>query len=234
MNGVRANDYDAIAEAYAEKVEANVWNAHYERVNALRLVGEVSGKRVLDAGCGSGAHAIELANRGATVTGVDASAALLAIAARRPGGRMTLVRADLTAPLPFADQAFDVVLSSLVMHYLHDWVPTLTEFRRVLTSRGRLVISTHHPTVSHALGGGDDYLATYALDDEWEVGDQLARFRYWHRPLSAISQALSDSGFVIERMEEPYPDEVVREIDPEEWRKLTTQPAFLFLVARPR
>ena len=231
---MRANDYDAIAEAYAEMIEANVWNAHYERVNALRLLGEVSGKRVLDAGCGPGAHAIALADQGATVTGVDASAALLSIAAGRLGDRVTLVRADLNAPLPLPDQAFDVVLSSLVMHYLHDWVPTLTEFRRVLTSRGRLVISTHHPTVSHALGGGDDYLATYAFDDDWEVGDQLARFRYWHRPLSAISQALSESGFMIERIEEPFPDEVVREIDPEGWRKLTTQPWFLFLVARPR
>ena len=48
------SQYDPIARAYAEQIEANAWNAHYERANALRLVGDVSGRRVLDAGCGPG------------------------------------------------------------------------------------------------------------------------------------------------------------------------------------
>ena len=130
---------------------------------------------------------------------------MLSIAASRLGDRATLVRADLNEPLPFADRSFEVVLASLVLHYLRDWGPTLVEFRRVLASQGRLVISTHHPTLSHAIGHGDDYFAVYEFDDEWEVGNQVARLRYWHRPLGAISQALADSGFMIERIEEPFP-----------------------------
>jgi SAM-dependent methyltransferase len=229
------NDYNAIASVYADKVANDVWNAHYERVNALRLVGDVSGKRLLDAGCGPGAHAADLADRGATVTAIDASSALLEIAATRLGDRATIVRADLNEPLPFVDDSFDVVLASLVLHYLRQWVPTLSEFHRILVPRGRLVISTHHPALSHAIGGGENYFATYEFDDEWDLGgDGVARMRYWHRPLSAISRALAAAGFLIERIEEPFPDDVARDIDPGAWRKLTKQPWFLFLVVTPR
>jgi SAM-dependent methyltransferase len=230
--GDTENLYDAMAEAYAEKVEDNVWNAHYERANSLRLLGDVTGRAVLDAGCGPGAHAAALADRGARVTGIDRSSALLAIAAERLGDRASLARGDLGDPLPFDDRSFDGVLAALVMHYLRDWVPTLTEFHRVLVPEGLLVISTHHPALSHAIGEGDDYFATYEIDDEWEVGGRTTRVRYWHRPLSAISRALSESGFAIERLEEPPPDPVVREIDPEAWDKLTKRPWFLFIVAR--
>jgi 2-polyprenyl-3-methyl-5-hydroxy-6-metoxy-1,4-benzoquinol methylase len=68
------NDYDAIAHAYADKVADNPWNAYYERPAVLRLLGDVAGQRLLDAGCGSGEHARVLADRGAVVTGIDASA----------------------------------------------------------------------------------------------------------------------------------------------------------------
>ena len=227
------SQYDSIARAYAEEIDDNAWNAHYERVNALRLVGDVSGRRVLDAGCGPGAHAAVLVDRGATVTGIDASSELLSIAAARLGDRVALVRGDLSDPLPFEDESFDVVLASLVLHYLRDWEPTLAEFHRVLVPDGRLVISTHHPMLSHAIGGGDDYFAVYEFDDEWEVGGEVVRMHYWHRPLSAISRALGESNFVIERIEEPSPDAIVRELDPDAWQKLTTQPNFLFIVARP-
>jgi ubiquinone/menaquinone biosynthesis C-methylase UbiE len=57
--------------------------------------------------------------------------------------------------------AFDDVTASLVLHYLRDWGPALREFRRVLQPAGRLIISTHHPFMDHALAGGTDYFATY-------------------------------------------------------------------------
>jgi ubiquinone/menaquinone biosynthesis C-methylase UbiE len=174
--------YDAIARGYAENVEGNVWNAHYERTNALRLVGNVSGKRVLDAGCGPGAHAVVLADQGATVTGIDASSELLSIAAARLGDRASLMHGNLADSLPFQNESYDVVLASLVLHYLRDWEPTLAEFHRVLSATRRLVISTHHPMLLHAIGEGDDYFAVYEIDDEWEIGDEVVRMRYWHRP----------------------------------------------------
>ena len=49
-----ANDYDSFAEAYSAVNEVSLLNAYYERPATLALAGDVAGRRVLDAGCGSG------------------------------------------------------------------------------------------------------------------------------------------------------------------------------------
>ncbi|MEE4418837.1 methyltransferase domain-containing protein [Streptomyces sp. DSM 41528] len=67
-------------------------NAHYARPAMLALAGDVAGRRILDAGCGSGPLSAALRDRGAVVTGIDSSAGILALARRRrvlrPGGRL--------------------------------------------------------------------------------------------------------------------------------------------------
>jgi SAM-dependent methyltransferase len=140
----------------------------------LALAGDVAGRRVLDAGCGSGALAAPLRERGALVTGADSSAGMLALARERLGPGVPLHQADLGEPLPFPDAAFDDVTASLVLHYLRDWAPVLREFRRVLQPAGRLIISTHHPFMDHALAGGSDYFATYNITEEWTKGGRSA------------------------------------------------------------
>src|SRR5438105_196562 len=154
-------DYDEFATAYNHENERNAYNALYERPAALALAGPVAGLRVLDAGCGGGAHAAALIAGGAKVTGIDKSQALLALARERLGPEVSLIRADLQTPLGFADGSFDIVLASLVMHYLRDWQPILTEFNRILTSGGRLVMSTHHPFIDYLLAGRTNYFETY-------------------------------------------------------------------------
>jgi 2-polyprenyl-3-methyl-5-hydroxy-6-metoxy-1,4-benzoquinol methylase len=76
----RVNDYDSFAEAYSAETENNLVNAYYERSGMLALAGDVAGRRVLDAGCGSGSLSTALRDRGAVVTGIDASAGMLAVA----------------------------------------------------------------------------------------------------------------------------------------------------------
>ena len=225
------NDYDTFARAYAAHNEGNAFNAGYERPAVLAMVGDVGGKHVLDAGCGAGAHAAELVAQGARVTGLDSSAGLLELAAGRLGPAVPLHRADLAEPLPFTDGAFDVVLASLVLHYLQDWVPTLAEFRRVLVPGGRLVFSTHHPTMDHTLSGRDDYFATYEIVEDWAVGGQSMRVRFWHRPLRAMVAAIAEAGLTLTTLDEPAPDPQVEHSDPRAWHLLTTAPRFLFVVA---
>ena len=229
---VTYNDYDAMAEGYSAHNESNAWNAHYERPAVMRMLGDVRDEDVLDVGCGAGVHALELLQRGARVTGVDSSQGMLDIAAERLGHDVPLLCASIEEPLPFADDSFDAILASLVMHYLEDWAPPLKEFRRLLRGSGRLVISTHHPFMDHALAQGESYLQTYSFTEEWEHAGRAIPMRFWHRPVSAMVAALLEAGFTIAGLEEPMPDAVVRENDPRAWRMLTTEPRFAFFLAR--
>src|SRR5271169_5077755 len=132
-----ANDYDSFAEGYSAETEANLLNAYYERPAMLALAGDVAGRRILDAGCGSGPLFAALRDRGAVVTGFDKSAGMLELARRRLGAGADLRVADLGSPLPFPDGTFDDVVASLVLDYLEDWAAPLAELRRVLKPGGR-------------------------------------------------------------------------------------------------
>src|ERR1700691_5957443 len=97
------NDYDVLAEAYTADNETSLINAYYARPAILALAGDVAGRRILDAGCGSGPLFAALRDRGAIVTGFDSSTAMLELARRRLGAGADLQVADLGSPLPFGD-----------------------------------------------------------------------------------------------------------------------------------
>lgn len=234
MPVARSNDYDRFAVGYTTQNDTSPWNALYERPAVLRMAGDVAGLRVLDAGCGPGAHARELQARGATVTGFDRSSGLLAIARERLGPDVELCEGDLADPLPFDDGSFDVVLASLVLHYLRDWTPLLREVHRVLAADGRFVASTHHPFMDHLVSGGDDYFATYLITEDWTYGEETVTMEFWHRPLRAMLDAFAQAGFDLRQISEPEPDPRAQALFPDAFRSLTTKPRFLFFEALPR
>lgn len=241
----RVNDYDLIAEGYTTENETSLANAYYDRPAILALAGDVAGRRILDAGCGSGPLSAALRHQGAMVTGIDISAGMLELARRRLGDDARLQRADLKSPLPFADNAFDDVIAALVLHYLEDWTAPLAEFRRVLTPGGRLIVSVNHPfqvwfgrpgfgqpvyTVHRQPGGKADYFATYSWTVPWTMGDRTAQMRFWHRPLHAMTAAFTGAGFRISVLSEPQPVPAARELFPDQFPALTTNPNFLFFL----
>jgi SAM-dependent methyltransferase len=223
-----SNNYDSFAADYQADNENNAWNAYYERPAILALAGDVNGIRVLDAGCGGGAHAVALLERGAIVTGIDSSAGMLNIAQHRLKGRAQLLLADLNNPLPFDEGSFDLVLSSLVMHYLPDWSLPLLEFNRILVPGGRLVFSTHHPFMDHQSSGHKNYFTTYHFQETWKRGEKEISMGFWHRPLHAMFDALKAAGFRVDVLSEPQPDPRTRELFPEAYHSLTTSPRFIF------
>jgi SAM-dependent methyltransferase len=230
----QVNDYDALAEAYAAGNESGIQNAYYERPAMLALAGEVSGRQILDAGCGSGPLFAELRDRGAVMTGIDSSTGMLELARQRLGDGADLRVADLGDRLPFPDGAFDDVVASLVLHYLEDWGPTLTELRRVLKTGGRLIVSVDHPFAIYAFhrmeGRKPNYLATYNWTEEWTMGGRTTLMSFWNRPLHAMTDAFTAAGFRISVVSEPQPVPAARELFPDEYRSLTTSPSFLFFV----
>jgi ubiquinone/menaquinone biosynthesis C-methylase UbiE len=139
------NDYDGFAEAYSAGNEPSLINGYHTRPAILDLAGDVAGRRILDAGCGSAPLSAALRDRGATMTGFDSSAKMLELARRRLGPGADLHLADLGSPLPFPDGAFDDVIACLVLHYLQDWTAPLAELRRVLRPGGRLIAAVDHP-----------------------------------------------------------------------------------------
>ena len=223
----RANDYDSFAEAYSAEAEGNLINAYYARPAILALAGDVTGRRILDAGCGSGPLFAALRDRGAVVTGIDSSTGMLELARRRLGDGAALQVADLGSPLPFPDGAFDDVIASLVLHYLEDWTAPLAELRRVLTPGGRLIVSVDHPfaiNLMHREAGREaDYFETCNWTVEWAMGGQTALMSFWHRPLHAMTDAFTAAGFRIAVISEPQPVPEARELFPE----LVTKPRFL-------
>jgi SAM-dependent methyltransferase len=223
-----ANDYDSFAEAYSAANEVSLLNAYYERPATLALAGDVAGRRILDAGCGSGPLLAALRDRGAVVTGFDKSAGMLELARRRLGDDADLYLADLGSPLPFPDGAFDDVVASLVLHYLQDWTAPLAELRRVLRPGGRLIASVDHPLQGHPLlRPGTDYFATYEHTEEWTIGGRSIPMRFWHRPLPKMISAFTTTGFRIAAIDEPLPaPDTPRELLPDSLKD-KPQPGFL-------
>jgi len=107
-----------------------------ERVIASFLA-PVAGRTVLDVGTGTGRAAIALAARGAHVTGVDASAEMLAVAERRAkeaGVAVAFVTGDAHG-LAFPDRSFDAVVCLRVLMHTPDWQRSLGELCRVARER---------------------------------------------------------------------------------------------------
>ena len=137
--------------------------------------------------------------------------------------------ADLSEPLGFLPRAsIDGILSPLVLHYLRDWRPTLGEFQRVLKPGGWLVLSTHHPGTEAVRFDVANYFATEALEDYWSW---VGNVRFFRRPLGAITGAITDAGFLIEKLVEPLPDDTFRASKPDSYARILKHPEFLLIKA---
>ena len=230
MSEMGPTDYNSIARRYAAKIDERLWNALYERPATLALLPDVNGKDVLDAGCGHGWYADWLARRGARIVAVDRSGEMLNLARERLGGRAHIIQGDVSdLGDALTDNSFDVILSSLVVHYLPDLRKTFLEWARLLRPRGTLVFSTHHPVHEKRIPD-PGYLCAELIEEEWGwLGEKM---RYYQRPLRDLTEPLSAAGFLIERVSEPSPSGALKIRDPKGYAQLLRVPAFIFVRAR--
>ncbi len=131
-----------------------LWAASYDRfpnpLLALErrvlwgILGSLTGKRVVDVGCGTGRWTQELLRQGADVIGADLSPEMLCEAARKPRLRGRLLRASAMA-LPIASKTADLTICSFVISYLANAVPAFVEMRRIAKPGGAIVVSDLHP-----------------------------------------------------------------------------------------
>jgi ubiquinone/menaquinone biosynthesis C-methylase UbiE len=220
--------YDKMGPGFLRHAADSAYNAHYDRPAVLAALGPVAGRQVLDAACGPGLYARELLERGAEVSAFDASPVMVSLARQQTAGRVRIDQAVLGEALPYPDNAFDLIVCALAIHYASDREAAFAEFCRVLRPGGAAVVSTGHPVMDWLRLGGSYFEAT--LETEiWHMrsGDQPVRF--WREPLSALCTAATDAGFLIEKLIEPVPAQTMRDQHPEDYEKLSREPGFLIL-----
>ena len=108
----------------------------------FEMLGSVNGKALLDVGCGDGDLALELAKRGAIVTGLDANPAMLTAARRRTealGTPLCFIEGNAER-LPLEKATFDFVVAVTLLCFVRDAERAVTEMARVLKPGGRLMI----------------------------------------------------------------------------------------------
>jgi SAM-dependent methyltransferase len=151
-----------------------LWSSHYDETpNPLlalesrvlaNFIGETRGRRILDAGCGTGRSMEQLANSGAQVWGVDFCDRMLAIAAGKPGLSNRCLVADI-ACLPFEDRSFHLALCSLTLSYTTNLRYSLTELARVANS---VIVTDLHPEATRR-----GWTRSFRKDGQsWEIDHQ--------------------------------------------------------------
>jgi len=166
-------------------------------------------RRALDVGCGEGRFCRMLHDLGIGTVGIDPTDALLRQArARDPGGAYLLGRAEA---LPFADGAFDLVVSYLTLIDMPDLRAAIPEMARVLAPGGTLLIANLSNLASAGAWAMEaDGVRRFRIDDYLEERAEWAewsgiRVRNWHRPLSLYLGLLLGQGLVLRHFDEPVP-----------------------------
>jgi 2-polyprenyl-3-methyl-5-hydroxy-6-metoxy-1,4-benzoquinol methylase len=219
------------------------WTRAVEHADFMALLPDLGGKHVLDLGCGLGQLAFHMAEHGAAkVVAVDLSERMLAVAqAERAHPRITY-RREALEHVVFDSERFDLVVSSLALHYVEDYAGLVRRIARWLIPGGVLVYSTEHPiytAIDPASGWVTDAEGRrlhWALDRYADEGLRAQRWfvdgvRKYHRTFATLVNGLVDAGLMVERVLEPVPDAETLRRRPD-FADEDRRPTFLLVRAR--
>lgn len=232
MNDKVIEAYDQLANDYEHNVDTkSLFNTEYERPAMFKLLpGDLKDKRVLDAGCAAGWYTSQLVSLGASVIATDISPEMVKATKRRLGEKAEVLCCDLEKDLPFEDESFDFIVSSLVLHYIKDWSKPFSEFRRILKPNGTLLFSVHHPFMDLKLSDNGDYFSTEYIVDQWKRQGKLIDVPFYRRPLQEILNETLGY-FSLERIVEPQPMKEFQLKEPDKYKKLMKNPHFFIVKA---
>jgi 2-polyprenyl-3-methyl-5-hydroxy-6-metoxy-1,4-benzoquinol methylase len=173
-----------------------------------RMLGDVVGQRILDAGCGHGYLSRMLAASGAQVTGVEPARVLYDYAAQQEAGEplgVRYVRADL-CQLPGLGEPFDAVVANMVLLDIPDWKGAMRACVDALAPGGLFVFSIIHPCF-------EQLAPSWREHGEYRIREYLAEYEIpgpyasnFHRPLSAYLNEAARLGCRLDAMAEPALD----------------------------
>jgi len=239
MNHVTVGEFwNGNAEAWTKLARAG-YDVYRDQLNTpafLEMLPPVTGLRGIDLGCGEGHNTRLVARRGASMTAIDIAPIFIRHAqaeeTREPLGIAYQVASAVE--LPFPEGGFEFATAFMSLQDIPELERVLAEAFRVLQPGGFLQFSILHPCfnpphrrncrdedqITHAIEVGDYFVDARGHVDEWIFGtapvsvrSRLPKFQVprFHRPVSQWLNLLIDTGFVIERIGEPYPSpETVR------------------------
>ncbi len=224
--------------------EANA-NVLFEIPALFSLLPDLTGLRILDLGCGFGEHCKGFIERGAAkVVGIDISEKMLEVAkTENSDPKITYLNMPME-DLDKIEGKFDLVVSSLAIHYVEDFDGVVKNIYDLLNPGGLFVYSQENPiNTCHSTGerwtrdesGKKLYvnLKNYGVEGERESVWFVDNVKKYHRMFSTIVNTLASSGFTIEKMIEPLPTDEILAKYPDQG-DLFHKPDFLLVRAAKR
>lgn len=209
--------YDEIADWYDERVRSDSLLFDLFVPGLLRLIGNVDGQHICDLACGQGVIARQLAQKGASVIGVDIAEKMLAFAKQHeetePLG-IVYVHDDVQTLSSITDATFDGAVCNVSLMDVTDISATFHSVRRILREGGWFVFSITHPCFLTSAsswantedGGVYREVQGYFTEGFWRSDNPRGvrgQVGAYHRMLSTYLNALAEAGFLLERMVEP-------------------------------
>lgn len=214
-----------------------------EKPTLFSLLPALQGKTIIDLGCGYGENCKEFSKLGALkVVGIDISEKMLEVAERE--NKLDNVQFMQLSMNDLSDitEKYDIVVSSLAIHYVENFDRLISSIHNLLTKGGSFIFSQEHPLTTALLK--EDY---WSRDDEGNIlhynltgysplGERKIKWfiddvKVYHRTFSSIINSMIAAGFIIEKVLEPLPDEKNMEKYPK-YRKYYHKPDFLLIKAR--
>jgi len=248
-----SNDYDRYAAMRQEAFKKGESKPHrfVEKPAMKSLLTDLSGKKILMLGCGTGEESMLLREYGAAdLVGVDLSSESIKLASSTYPEHDFQV-ADMHS-LPFEDSSFDFVYSSLAVHYSSNPLSVYKEIARVLKPGGVLQFSVGHPMrwsserverdghTTKLIGYDEssdplsqrvygDYSDFREYSETFPTGETLT---FWVGPPSMHFGLLKEASFLIEDFIETRAIEETKEVDPNYYERFSKIPQFTIFVAR--
>ena len=164
----------------------------------LEMFHPKEGMSVLDVGCGTGMLLELYQNEKCNTFGIDPSPSMLDVAKSRLKGRADLRQGD-ASDLPFNDQTFDLITTTMALHEMTSGVQSLVieEIKRTLKEDGRFLIIDYHPGTDRSLKGWLTQKLFYSI--EWMAGgDHFANFREFMKN-SGLPALGAAHGLIVEK-----------------------------------
>ena len=191
-----------------------------------KMLPDFRGKSVLDLGCGYGWHCLYAAEQGASrVLGIDLSEKMLEVAqkkAENAEAKVISYQCMAMEEYEYPTDTFDVVISSLALHYVADLLEVYRKVYHTLRAGGDFIFSVEHPIFT-AYGNQDwiydetGKILHWPVDHYFREGSREAVFlgetvTKQHRTLTGWLQPLLEAGFQIRQLCEPQPPEHMMEL----------------------